>query len=156
MGLIDAVTHAQSEFEPGGAAERMLIATVTALEALFSISATPEHERVARSDAYAAFRRAIESAIAHGEPPHNVADDAATVSTRTVARAWTRATGQTPKQLLDQRIILEAQGLLANTDMSAAAIGARLGFPEPTNFAKFYGRRTGQTLAAFRRTALAG
>ncbi|MEM8618871.1 MAG: helix-turn-helix transcriptional regulator [Actinomycetota bacterium] len=156
-GLIDAMANAQSEFEPRGAAERILIATFAALEALFALSATPERDRVANNDPYTAYRQSIESAMAVGEPPHNVADYAATLpfSARTVARACARATGQTPKQLLDQRIVLEAQRLLANTDMSAASIGARLGFSEPTNFAKFYARGTGQTPAAFRRTASA-
>jgi len=85
---------------------------------------------------------------------HRVADyaDRLGYSVRTLTRASTAATGLSAREVLDDRIALEAKRLLAYTDLAASAVGRRLGFSEPTNFGKFFLRRTGLTPAAFRRT----
>jgi AraC-like DNA-binding protein len=84
---------------------------------------------------------------------HRVADyaDRLGYSVRTLTRASTSATGLSARELVDARIALEAKRLLAYTDLPASAVGRRLGFSEPTNFGKFFLRRTGLTPAAFRR-----
>ncbi|MEV6425844.1 AraC family transcriptional regulator [Streptomyces sp. NPDC051662] len=85
---------------------------------------------------------------------HRVADyaDRLGYSVRTLTRASSAATGLSAREVVDARITLEAKRLLAYTDLAAAAVGSRLGFSEPTNFGKFFLRRTGLTPAAFRRT----
>jgi AraC-like DNA-binding protein len=84
---------------------------------------------------------------------HRVADyaDRLGYSVRTLTRASAAATGRSARELVDARIALEAKRLLAYTDLPASAVGRRLGFSEPTNFGKFFLRRTGVTPAAFRR-----
>jgi len=84
---------------------------------------------------------------------HRVTDyaDRLGYSVRTLTRASTAATGLSARELVDARIALEAKRLLAYTDLPASAVGRRLGFSEPTNFGKFFLRRTGLTPAAFRR-----
>lgn len=84
---------------------------------------------------------------------HRVSDyaDRLGYSVRTLTRASTSATGLSARELVDARIALEAKRLLAYTDLPASAVGRRLGFSEPTNFGKFFLRRTGLTPAAFRR-----
>jgi AraC family transcriptional regulator, transcriptional activator of pobA len=57
----------------------------------------------------------------------------------------------TPKQLIDERVCLEAQRLLVHTRWPLTRICAELGFCEPTNFVKFFRRTTGQTPEQFRR-----
>ncbi|MBK3580729.1 AraC family transcriptional regulator [Streptomyces sp. MBT65] len=69
---------------------------------------------------------------------------------KTLTRACTAATGQPVKHVIDNRVALEAQRLLAHTDEPVATIARRLGFPEPTNFGKFFTRHTGVTPGAFR------
>lgn len=69
---------------------------------------------------------------------------------KTLTRACTAATGQPVKQVIDGRVALEAQRLLAHTDEPVARIARRLGFPEPTDFGKFFTRHTGVTPGAFR------
>ncbi|MGW2521717.1 AraC family transcriptional regulator [Streptomyces sp. NPDC001617] len=69
---------------------------------------------------------------------------------KTLTRACTAATGQPVKHVIDGRVALEAQRLLAHTDEPVATIARRLGFPEPTNFGKFFARHTGMTPGAFR------
>jgi AraC-like DNA-binding protein len=76
-------------------------------------------------------------------------------SVRTLTRASLAATGRTAKQLVDDRVALEAKRLLAESDLPAAEIGARLGFSEPTNFGRFFARTVGCSPLAFRAAARA-
>lgn len=71
-------------------------------------------------------------------------------SVRTLTRASLAATGRTAKQLVDDRVALEAKRLLAESDLPAAEIGARLGFSEATNFGRFFTRTVGTSPLAFR------
>jgi AraC-like DNA-binding protein len=71
-------------------------------------------------------------------------------SVRTLTRASLAATGRTAKQLVDDRVALEAKRLLAESDLSVAEIGARLGFSEATNFGRFFSRITGTSPGQFR------
>jgi AraC-like DNA-binding protein len=64
-------------------------------------------------------------------------------SVRTLTRASLAATGRTAKQLVDERVALEAKRLLAESELTVAEIGERLGFTEPTNFGRFFGRIVG-------------
>lgn len=59
-------------------------------------------------------------------------------------------TGKTPKRYIDSRIILEAKRLLSYSNLSAKEIGFELGFDEPTNFNKYFRKRTNQTPVQFR------
>ncbi|MFE9426927.1 helix-turn-helix domain-containing protein [Kitasatospora sp. NPDC006697] len=99
---------------------------------------------------YRAFRRALEQR--HGST-RSVEEYAALIgcSPRTLTRACLAATGRTAKQLADARVALQAQRLLAHTDLPVAAVGRALGFAEATNFGKFFTRETGRTPGAFRR-----
>lgn len=71
-------------------------------------------------------------------------------SESTLARACVALTGLSAKALVDRRVALEAKRLLLHGDASAADVGLRLGFSEPTNFAKFFRRMAGTTPQRFR------
>jgi AraC-like DNA-binding protein len=71
-------------------------------------------------------------------------------SVRTLTRVSLAATGRSAKQLVDDRVTLEAKRLLAYTDEPVAEIGRRLGFPEPTNFGRFFLREAGLPPGTFR------
>ncbi|GAA3731877.1 hypothetical protein GCM10022225_12210 [Plantactinospora mayteni] len=71
-------------------------------------------------------------------------------SVRTLTRACLAATGRSAKQVIDERVALEARRLLAATDLSVAEVGRRLGFSEPTNFGRFFQREVGHSPGAFR------
>ena len=62
-------------------------------------------------------------------------------------------TGRTAKQVVDDRVALEARRLLACTAMSVAEVGRYLGFPEPTNFGRFFHREVGMSPGQFRSEA---
>jgi AraC-like DNA-binding protein len=106
----------------------------------------------AEARTFARFRNQLE-----GGHPHSrrVEDYAAELgcSVRTLTRASLAVTGRTAKQVVDDRVALEARRLLACTDLSVAEIGRRLGFGEPTNFGRFFHREVGTTPGGFRMEA---
>ncbi|MFI1035242.1 helix-turn-helix domain-containing protein [Streptomyces sp. NPDC020951] len=69
---------------------------------------------------------------------------------RTLSRACLAATGQPVDRVIDERVALEAWRLLVHTDEPVSTIARHLGFPESTNFGKFFTRHTGTTPGAFR------
>lgn len=95
------------------------------------------HEEIERS--YSTSRRAEDLARRLG------------YSTKTLNRAAHAATGLTVKQLIDDRVTLEAKRLLAHTDAPAETIAHQLGFTQATNFARFFTTHSGETAGAFRR-----
>lgn len=64
--------------------------------------------------------------------------------------ATSRVFGKTPKQIIDERIMLEAKRLLAHTNESIKEIGFVLGFEEPTNFIKYFRKHQKATPVEFR------
>lgn len=146
--LIDALRIQQARFDGDDATIRLMTALYEALVALFDQAHTATHAS-RFPEPYVAFRRAIENDLDHR---HDVVDYARHLgySARTITRACQKATGQTAKQILTDRIVLEAKRLLVHTNIPAASISAQLGFSEPTNFTKFFTRNTETTPSAFR------
>ncbi|MGW1158689.1 helix-turn-helix domain-containing protein [Streptomyces sp. NPDC002519] len=72
-------------------------------------------------------------------------------SARTLSRATLAAAGLGAKEFIDRRVVLEAKRLLAHSDRTAAQIADQLGFPNPTQFNKYFHQRTGQSPIGFRR-----
>lgn len=65
-------------------------------------------------------------------------------------------TGQTALQVIHQRLLLEARRNLAYTRMSIGQLSDNLGFSDPTYFARFFKRLTGQTPNEYRKSLQAG
>ena len=109
----------------------------------------PTHE------AYGWFRDHIEE---HFHTWHHVSQyaDRLGYSTRTLNRLARQNTGLTAKQLIDERVILEAKRLLSHADDSVAAIAEQLGFDDASNFSSYFRRHTKTTPAAFRTTSRHG
>ena len=62
-------------------------------------------------------------------------------------------TGKTAAQLVRERLILEAQSLLKNTDMTIAEIAYYLHFKDNSNFAKFFRHQTSVSPSDYREQA---
>ncbi|MEO6470325.1 MAG: helix-turn-helix transcriptional regulator [Aeromicrobium sp.] len=71
-------------------------------------------------------------------------------SARTLNRLARSHTGLTAKQLIDERVVLEARRLLSHSDAPIADVAAQLGFDDPSNFSSYFQRRTGSTPGEFR------
>lgn len=127
---------------------RLMLALFEVLRAVFE-RAAHQDDRTRLPAPYVAFRDAIERDLTHAL---DVTDHARRLgySARTLSRACRQVTGQTAKAVLTERVALEAKRLLVHTDLTAAAVGDRLGFSEATNFSKFFGRTVGTSPTKFR------
>jgi AraC-like DNA-binding protein len=72
------------------------------------------------------------------------------VSEKRLNKVTTKILGKTPKQIIDERVLLEAKRLLAHSNNSIKEIAFGLGFEEPTNFNKYFRKHTNKTPSAFR------
>ncbi len=71
-------------------------------------------------------------------------------SPRTLNRLARQHTGLTAKELIDERVVLEAKRLLSHSDAPAADIAEQLGFDDASNFSSYFSRQAGMTPGAFR------
>ncbi len=76
------------------------------------------------------------------------------VDRKKVSEAIKSTTNQTPKQLLDERIVLELKRLLAYTDLAIKEVANQLGFEETSNFTNYFKRKVGLTPSEFRRALI--
>jgi AraC family transcriptional activator of pobA len=72
------------------------------------------------------------------------------VTTGTLSRTLTKLTGRTTKQLILDRLVLEAVRLLRFSDLSVKEIADRLGFSDQFAFSKAFKRQRGEAPADFR------
>lgn len=72
------------------------------------------------------------------------------ITEKRLNQATTKVLGKTPKQIIDDRIMLEAKRLIAHTTESTKEIGFALGFEEPTNFIKYFKKHSRLTPTEFR------
>jgi AraC-like DNA-binding protein len=161
---IDSLVHQQDNFDGDTATVRLMVALFDVLVALFDQAvagagaqgdAAPSEGGAEVSPIYLAYRSAIEQDLhRHRDVAHYA--DRLGYSERTLTRACRRATGQTAKDVLLDRMVLEAKRLLAQTDDPIVNVSTRLGFSEATNFTKFFVRHTAETPTAFRRQHLQG
>lgn len=61
-----------------------------------------------------------------------------------------KATGKTARSHIVSRVLIEAENLLAHTDLDVSEISDALGFDEPTNFTKFFKKYSKRTPREFR------
>jgi AraC-like DNA-binding protein len=82
---------------------------------------------------------------------HRAADYAELLgcSVRTLSRAAQDATGKGVRELINERLLLEARRLLGGARWDARTVAAHLGFADPANFGRFFRHHTGLTPAAF-------
>jgi AraC-like DNA-binding protein len=119
---------------------------------LLRIALLPGGDRRAATEETATFQRLrheLERFYGHTRRVEEYADRLG-CSVRTLTRACLAATGRTAKQVIDDRVALQAMRLLAATDTSVAEVGRSLGFSEPTNFGRFFQREVGRSPGAFR------
>jgi AraC family transcriptional activator of pobA len=72
------------------------------------------------------------------------------VTPGTLSRTLTKLTGRTTKQLILDRVVLEAVRLLRFSDLSVKEIAARLGFGDQFAFSKAFKRRRGEAPLDYR------
>lgn len=145
---VDCERHA-----PGPVAAALLQHQLTVLQLRIALL-SPEGDAGPESRTFALFSRLLED----GHPSSRRVEDYAAelgCSVRTLTRACLAVTGRTAKQVVDDRVALQARRLLACTPLSVAEVGRHLGFPEPTNFGRFFHREVGRSPGQFRSEVVA-
>ena len=127
-----------------------LVALVTRLHVVHQGQKRPAGGSQPVPERFRRFRRLVET---HFQEWHHVSRyaQAMACSERTVSRACGDAAGVAPKAFIALRITLEAKRLLVHTELPVAAVGARVGFDQATNFVKFFRGAEGCTPGEFRR-----
>lgn len=72
------------------------------------------------------------------------------ITEKRLNQASQKILGKSPKQMIDERLMLEAKRLLAHTNESVKEIGFTLGFEEPTNFIKYFRKHSSLTPVEFK------
>lgn len=72
------------------------------------------------------------------------------ISEKRLNKALSKILNKTAKEIIDERIILEAKRLLTNTTLSTKEIAYELGYDEPTNFIKFFKKHEAITPSVFK------
>jgi AraC family transcriptional activator of pobA len=76
--------------------------------------------------------------------------DALAVPPAALSRALTRATGSSTKELVTDRVMVEAARLLRFSDLTAGQIAHRVGFSDPLYFSRAFKRHHGESPTAYR------
>jgi len=71
------------------------------------------------------------------------------ISTKRLNQTTSKIFGKSPKNIIDDRVLLECKRLLVHTNNSVKEIAYSLGFEEPTNFIKYFKKHTNQTPNSF-------
>lgn len=99
------------------------------------------------------FHRFRSSVEAHFRIHHDAGYYARALSyaPRTLSRAVQQVTGQTAKDYITNRIVLEAKRLLVHDRLTAARCASELGFLDASSFSVFFRNATGQRPGAWQR-----
>jgi AraC family transcriptional activator of pobA len=98
------------------------------------------------------FAQRLESDFAaHHDAGHYA--DALAVPGGALSRALVTVTGRSTKELITERVMLEALRLLRFTDLSVGEVAHRVGFGDPLYFSRAFKRHTGRAPLAYREAA---
>jgi AraC-like DNA-binding protein len=147
--LVDCTEHSGTERSQLrqaslGHALALLLAELALVEGRGrSPTVRPTHE------AYGWFRDHIEDNFHHWHQVSQYADRLG-YSARTLNRLARQNTGLSAKELIDERVVLEAKRQLSHADASVSEIAEQLGFDDASNFSSYFRRHTHQTPGTFR------
>lgn len=95
------------------------------------------------------FTRLLEADFARHHDARHYADELG-IPPAVLSRALTEATGRGTKELITDRVMLEAGRLLRFTDLTVGEIAFRSGFTDPLYFSRAFKRHTGDPPIAYR------
>ena len=74
------------------------------------------------------------------------------ISEKRLGQATSKVLGKSPKEIINDKILLEAKRLLVHTNLSVKEIGQELGFKDPAYFVRYFKKNTETTPVEFRET----
>lgn len=76
------------------------------------------------------------------------------ISEKRLGQATSKIVGKSPKEIINDRILLEAKRLLVHTNLSIKEISLELGFEDPAYFVRYFKKNTETTPVEFRASYL--
>jgi len=113
---------------------------------------SPARERVSSADVVGDMQRFKELLEANWRSSRAVDDYAARmrITPKRLSAITSSAVGRTPKQCIQEHVLLEVKRLMINARLSIKEVAYDAGFDEPTNLVKFFRKATGTTPTAYR------
>lgn len=98
---------------------------------------------------YVKFRQLLET---NYKNMHTVSEyaDGLNISSKTLTNYTREISFQTPLEIINERLVLEAKRLLSHSALNINEIGFQLGFDDPSYFVKFFKRQSGKSPGEFR------
>jgi AraC family transcriptional regulator, transcriptional activator of pobA len=152
-GLVAAL-HDEAQRPPDARSaqiERHLVSIVLLwLERWYDAARTERREADdAEVQLHRRFAQLLEDEFArHHDAAHYA--DALAVPSAALSRALTQVTGRSTKELVSDRVILEAARLLRFTDLTVGEVAHRVGFADPLYFSRAFKRHAGAAPMAYR------
>ena len=75
-------------------------------------------------------------------------------SEKRLGQATSKVLGKSPKEIINDRVLLEAKRLIVHSNLSIKEIGQDLGFEDPAYFIRYFRKNIGTTPVEFRETHL--
>ena len=147
QGLVELLRREQERFDGNDASIRLMNALFEALCCVFERGGDEQPTSLPKP--YVAFVEAVEDNLFQSHTVRELADSIG-FSERTITRACQKVCARSAREVLNERLVVEAKRLLAYTDRLASEIATDLGFSEPTNFHKFFIRHAGMRPSQFR------
>lgn len=95
------------------------------------------------------FKMLLESSFQHKKAVGKYSLDL-NITEKQLNKATTSLLGKSPKQLINERVLLEAKRLLVHSNLNIKSIAYQIGYDEPTNFIKFFKKHSHCTPSDFR------
>ncbi|UTW63119.1 helix-turn-helix transcriptional regulator [bacterium SCSIO 12741] len=92
----------------------------------------------------------------HFRQKHQVKDyaDLLFKSPKTLSNLFAQYNSQSPLQVINQRLVLEAKRLLAHSDKTVEELAFELGYSDAANFSRFFKKHVGESPISFRKRQL--
>ncbi len=102
-------------------------------------------------DTVLAFRNLLEKEFKQNKVVSNYAANI-NVSEKKLNKSTAQILGKTPKQIIDERVLLESKRLLVHTSKNVKEIGYELGFEDSSNFINYFKKHVGKTPSEFKQS----
>ena len=111
---------------------------------------TPQEGNSAWVIKFGEFRNYLEKHIIETRNANDYAD-MMRISYKHLNEICKSISGKTAKEFIDNYVVLEIKRQLATSDHSIKELAYQLGFDEPTNFVKYFKKRTNRSPAQFKK-----
>ncbi len=156
--MLPHIERLKAEYEKGGGSPehapillRELGLILLKAERLRRLQLSESAQRAEASPRLIAFRDLLQHHFTAHWTAQMYADELG-FSKKTLGNLTKKHLNRSPKEVIDQRLLLEIKRMLVHTNLSIKEIAYQVGFEDPSNLNKFFRRVDGTTPSAFRKS----